>query len=93
MRNMTTSEASEASEHSVSIPAGLMPVDASDARDTVRATLESATGTVTLEVEDGPVSLCSLQMLISTQKTIEANGLNLKLGPNATERFEEIELT
>lgn len=90
--DMTTTD-TEIGSDAINIPAGLMPVDAVAARDNLREAIENAEGAVKLEVEEGPVSLCSLQMLISARKTVEAKGLDLTLGPNATERFTDIELT
>jgi len=75
----------------VTVAAALSPVDAADARDAAMAALAQAGQAVTVEVGDGAVSLCAMQLLIAAQRSAEARGLAVALGPNAKAAFATVE--
>lgn len=73
-------------EQMVSVPASLMPAAASELRDKLRAAVQScASGSTPLviEIDEGPVLPCALQMLVSTGLYATDQGVTLTHGPRA----------
>lgn len=67
------------------LAAALAPAEARAARDRLAEALTAAGAAgLALELDEGPVFPCALQLVVAAGRSAEAGGTPLRLGPRAT---------
>ena len=69
----------EKSPDGMIVPADLTPVDAMPLRDSLLAVLDDAKDDASLDVNGDKLSMCALQLVVSTVRTAEKRGIKLHL--------------
>lgn len=74
------------------LPSDLVPAKASEMRDALLAWVEESEGTLKIDVTEGDLSPCALQLLVAVARTAAAQELDLTYASGAQSVLRTVDL-